>query len=184
MNVKALAISNPTPMLPMDRTGSAPDPRLSWQPSTIPALNRVHIVAASSADDDTLSAMLIRLQSSVFERKRLQQAAVPARSGGMFICLSTAVLFADEGQCPRARRGRRANDQLPSHCQAIWQIPLMYRYCADIQLSPLHTLLPWRCPFAVLSRPHAALFPPLAAFSDFVAFATSDIPSTQRPIAT
>ena len=86
-------------MLPVDRTGSAPDPRLSWQPSTIPALNRVHIVAASPADDDTLSAMIIRSFTSMSCLQLARSRRIAIQFGEILLYIHT-VSIGNRYICP------------------------------------------------------------------------------------
>ena len=84
-------------MLSKRKTHSAPEPRISWQQNAVLAIGRVHIVAASLADDDKLSAMTIRSHPTIFNLQLLQQTAVLARPEGLLIGSSAAVLFAAQG---------------------------------------------------------------------------------------
>ena len=130
--------------------------------------------------------MAIRSHTSIINQQLLRQIAGPARSAGMSIWLSAAVLFATEARCIRsrrnlhARRNPQAPGQLPSHCQPRLHNSHLYRYCTDNRLSYCHTLLPGCCPFAALCCPSAAFMPPFAAFANLAMVASR---ATQPPIA-
>lgn len=130
--------------------------------------------------------MAVRSHTSISNLQLLRQTAALARSAGLLIWLSAAVLFATEGQCLRglrtlrARRDRQASGQLPLCCPPLLHNPHLYQYCIDNYMSYWHTLLPWCCPFAALCCPSAAFLPP---FADFANLAMAGIPATQPPIA-
>ena len=122
--------------------------------------------------------MAVRTHTSNFDLQLLQQTAGPARSAGLSIWLSAAVLFATEGQCLcalrnlRARRDLQAPGQLPSHCQPLLHNSHLYRYCIDNRMSYWHTLLPGCCPFDALCCPSAAFMPSFAAFANMAMVAS------------
>ncbi len=144
--------------LPIPRRALSPiafrrqSPLLSLSSSIIlsPAINCVHLVPRFSQDDDTLGSMAM-VSLTVFVNLQLfEQIAVLARTGGLFLCMSVAVLLVAAGRLTCSLRIANHSGAIPPYIYTVLtsycQIRVLYRRW----LPPCCPLLPLCCLFMAL----------------------------------